>query len=158
MATNVDTGLLRKAVSALLEHDRRRDEATNNGKEALFAQERTVFLQVGLKTIPKKRITKPHRIRLPHPLYVASSQGVCLIVKTTVKKNMKTLMQESGTGSITKVLSVQKLRQNYREFEAKRKLSDSFDLFLADKRVLPLLPKLLGKSFFVKKKYQACPC
>lgn len=73
---------------------------------------------------------------------------MCLIVKDTVKADAK---KSVGMGGV-KVLSVAKLRRDYKEFEAKRQLSESYDLFLADNRVLPLLPKLLGKSFFRKKK------
>mmetsp|Transcript_15100 Transcript_15100/g.61818 ORF Transcript_15100/g.61818 Transcript_15100/m.61818 type:complete len:90 (+) Transcript_15100:523-792(+) len=51
------------------------------------------------------------------------------------------------------VLGVSKLKARYKTFESKRQLCDSYDLFLADDRVLPLLPKLLGKQFFRSKKY-----
>ncbi len=40
----------------------------------------------------------------------------------------------------------------YESHEAKRELCKLYDLFLADERVLPMLPKLIGKSFFKKKK------
>jgi ribosome biogenesis protein UTP30 len=50
------------------------------------------------------------------------------------------------------VLGVSKLRSNYKTYEARRKLFKSFDLFLADRRVLLLLPALLGKPFYEKKK------
>lgn len=53
---------------------------------------------------------------------------------------------------VSKVLSLSKLKSNFRPFEAKRKLCDSYDFFLADKRIVPLLPKLLGKHFFKKRK------
>lgn len=45
-----------------------------------------------------------------------------------------------------------KLKSDYKPYEAKRKLCNSYDLFFADKRVIPLLPRLLGKQFFKKKK------
>ena len=45
-----------------------------------------------------------------------------------------------------------KLRKEYKPFEAKRQLLAAFDLFLADKRILRMLPPLLGKGFFIKKK------
>lgn len=48
---------------------------------------------------------------------------------------------------------MKKLREKYRQFEQKRQLCDSYDLFMADERVLPMLPGLLGKTFFDKKKY-----
>lgn len=53
---------------------------------------------------------------------------------------------------MTKVIGVSKLKANYKPFEAKRRLCASFDLFLSDDRILPLLPPLLGKQFFKKKK------
>ncbi|GAB2286498.1 hypothetical protein Dimus_020897 [Dionaea muscipula] len=53
---------------------------------------------------------------------------------------------------ISKVIKLSKLKTDFKGFEAKRKLCDSFDMFFADKRVIPLLPKLLGKHFYKKKK------
>lgn len=44
------------------------------------------------------------------------------------------------------------MKTKYKSYEAKRQLCDSFDLFLADERVLSLLPPILGKYFFQKKK------
>ena len=48
------------------------------------------------------------------------------------------------------------LRNKYKPHEAKRQLCDAHDLFLADERVLPKLPALLGKTFF-KKRRQPIP-
>ena len=45
-----------------------------------------------------------------------------------------------------------KLRKNYHQFEDKRSLCDSYQLFLADSRILPMLPPLIGKYFFERKK------
>ncbi|KAK9933637.1 hypothetical protein M0R45_020825 [Rubus argutus] len=53
---------------------------------------------------------------------------------------------------ITKTLKLSKLKSDYKAFEAKRKLMDSYDAFLADKQIVPLLPRLLGKQFFKKKR------
>ncbi|KAK9933634.1 hypothetical protein M0R45_020822 [Rubus argutus] len=53
---------------------------------------------------------------------------------------------------ITKTLKLSKLKSGYKAFEAKRKLMDSYDAFLADKQIVPLLPRLLGKQFFKKKR------
>jgi hypothetical protein len=55
------------------------------------------------------------------------------------------------------VLSLSKLRANYKQYEAKRRLCASYDLFLVDKRILSFLPALLGRSFFEKKKYLFSP-
>ena len=53
---------------------------------------------------------------------------------------------------VAKVIGYSKLKANYKAHEARRRLCASYDLFLSDDRILPLLPKLLGKSFFKKKK------
>ena len=52
----------------------------------------------------------------------------------------------------SQVIGVSKLRKEYSVFEQRRQLAESYDLFLADERVLPSLPRLLGKTFFQKKK------
>ena len=51
-----------------------------------------------------------------------------------------------------KVIVVSKLKKKYVPFEAKRELCSAYDIFVADQRVLPMLPPLLGKTFFKKKK------
>ena len=58
---------------------------------------------------------------------------------------------EGGAG-VAKVIGTSKLRGKYESHEARRKLCASYDLFLADDRVLPSLPKLLGKQFFRRRK------
>ena len=42
------------------------------------------------------------------------------------------------------VVGLSKLRTKYESHEAKRQLCNSYDLFAADERILPSLPKLLG--------------
>lgn len=53
--------------------------------------------------------------------------------------------QEKKAG-VKKVLGVSKLKSKYEPHEAKRALCNEFDIFLADDRVLPVLPKLLGNQ------------
>ena len=47
---------------------------------------------------------------------------------------------------IKKVVGISKLKTKYEAPEAKRQLASSFDLFLADERIVPSLPKLIGKQ------------
>ncbi|KAK9672183.1 hypothetical protein RND81_12G082600 [Saponaria officinalis] len=53
---------------------------------------------------------------------------------------------------IEQVLKLSKLKKDYKSYEQKRKLCDSHDLFLAEKRIVPLLPNVIGKEFYKKKK------
>jgi ribosome biogenesis protein UTP30 len=47
-----------------------------------------------------------------------------------------------------KVISIKKLEAKYHSFESKRQLRDSYDIFLADDRIISYLAKTLGKTFY----------
>ncbi|KAL2652755.1 hypothetical protein R1flu_020883 [Riccia fluitans] len=151
----VDEVLVGKAVDAILKwckSQKGRDRAQ------LLEDEQLLYVTVALKKIPEKSRTNPYLVPLPHPLFkLDGSQEICLFIKDGEKgglksKEAKAKILEEGLG-ISKVIGVSKLKSDYFPHEAKRKLCGSYDLFLADDRVLPVLPKLLGKTFFKKKKH-----
>lgn len=57
---------------------------------------------------------------------------------------------------IAKVIGVSKLKKNFKQYKDKRQLLSDYDLFLSDIRVYKMLPELLGKEFYAKKRYP-CP-
>ena len=57
-----------------------------------------------------------------------------------------------GITNVSRVIGISKLKTKFKQYEAKRQLCSSYDVFLSDNRVLPLLPHLIGKVFFEKKK------
>jgi ribosome biogenesis protein UTP30 len=61
-------------------------------------------------------------------------------------KAAKARAREERSTGIAKVVGLSKLRSKYESHEAKRQLCGSYDLFVADERVLPSLPKLLGAA------------
>lgn len=67
------------------------------------------------------------------------------------KEAKKRVLAEGGAG-VAKVIGISKLKTKYESYESKRQLCDSYDFFVADERIIPSLPKLLGKTFFKKKK------
>jgi ribosome biogenesis protein UTP30 len=91
---------------------------------------------------------------LAHPLVDPRSAGICLITKDP-QREYKDLLAEKGVKFVTRVVGVEKLKGKWKPFEARRMLLRENGLFLADERVVPLLPKLLGKAFFQAKKYVA---
>ncbi|EFJ44720.1 hypothetical protein VOLCADRAFT_82719 [Volvox carteri f. nagariensis] len=145
---------VKKAVQSLLKYVGQRKEKTN----ALFDDEEVFYMQLALKKMPMQpRKDKPVPLPIPHPLYTTDGQEICLFVKDTPdgqggKEAKKKLAKLEKNGGVAKVIGTTKLRTKYESYEAKRKLCKSFDLFLADDRILPSLPKLIGKSFFKKKK------
>jgi len=153
VTTNADT--VAKAVDSLLKWRKSRLETE---KPKLFDEdEEFVYLILTLKKIPSKGRVNPHKIPIPHSLISAASEQ-CLIIDDRANKPSRITKDEaqkkvqSESIPISKILKLSKLMTDYRPFEAKRKLCNSYDLFFADKAIVPLLPRLLGKQFFKKRK------
>ncbi|KAG2372438.1 uncharacterized protein HKW66_Vig0206930 [Vigna angularis] len=151
---NLNPVTVTKAIDALLKWRRSQSETQ---KPKLFDQdEEFVYLVVTLKKIPAKSRVNPYKIPLPHSLFSQFSEQ-CLILDDRPNKGRVTKAQaqakvQSESIPVAKILKLSKLASDYRAFEAKRKLCDSYDLFFAEKSIVPLLPRLLGKQFFKKRK------
>jgi len=61
-------------------------------------------------------------------------------------KEAKQYVKQQKLAGITKIVGVSKLKAKYEAPEAKRQLCSLYDIFLADERVIPSLPKLLGDT------------
>ncbi|KAL0714863.1 hypothetical protein Bca4012_021842 [Brassica carinata] len=147
--TRVSPKTVNDAITSLLKWKKTEKSKTDKPQQ-LLDQDEFVYLTVTLNKIPNTPRTNSHRIRLPHPLIntEVDSPELCLIIDDRAKsgltkKDAKEKI-ESENIPITKT--------DYKAFEAKRKLFDSYDMFFADRRVIPLLPRLIGKKFFVQKK------
>ena len=54
------------------------------------------------------------------------------------------------------MIGFDKLKRKYKQYASRRQLLKEYDGFLADLRIYKMLPELLGKEFYSKKKYP-CP-
>eukprot|EP00262_Sarcandra_glabra_P018141 TRINITY_DN643_c0_g2_i1.p1 TRINITY_DN643_c0_g2~~TRINITY_DN643_c0_g2_i1.p1 ORF type:complete len:536 (+),score=134.13 TRINITY_DN643_c0_g2_i1:56-1609(+) len=153
-SSRVSTETITKAVDALLKWI---SSKSKNQKAQLLDHDELLYVILTLKKIPSNGRINPYKIPLPHPLHpFDGSLEICLIVDDREKaipdaKSVKQKIQAENI-PISKVIKLSKLKSDYQPYEAKRKLCGSFDLFFADKRVVPMLPRLLGKHFFRKKK------
>ena len=59
-------------------------------------------------------------------------------------KAAKLRVKQQQVAGVAKVIGISKLKSKYEPFEAKRQLCNSYDLFVADDRIVPSLPKLIG--------------
>jgi ribosome biogenesis protein UTP30 len=138
-----------KAIKALQDFQKKQSV----GEKVANKSEDYVHLVISLKKIAERASVKPYRLSLPHPFRRVedkNSLSVCLIVKDPLEGERTKL--PTDIPCIQYVESVKGLANKNKPFEAKRILCASHDLFLADERVLPCLPKILGKVFFDKKK------
>lgn len=143
---------LQKAITAL-----KRYLSVQEAPDLLDVDE-FLYVQIALKTShPSHRKDKPICIPLPNPFHAREDVDICMFVKDdksgaghkAAKKKLEKFANKAG---VAKVIGTSKLRTKYESYEAKRNLCREYDLFLADDRILPSLPKLIGKSFFKLKK------
>ncbi|KAJ6851884.1 ribosomal L1 domain-containing protein 1-like [Iris pallida] len=139
-----------RAVDALLAWTRTR---LDHQKAQLFEPDDLLYLLLTLHRIPSSGRTNPYRIHLPHPLHPFDPQStsICLLADDPQSESIQTRIRDESL-PISTVIGLSDLRSDYRPYESRRKLADSYDLFFADRKILPLLPRLLGSHFFKKKK------
>ncbi|KAF9668397.1 hypothetical protein SADUNF_Sadunf15G0124500 [Salix dunnii] len=155
--SGVSPKTVEKAVNALLKW---RSSKLNTRKPQLLEQDEFFYLILTLKKIPQKGVSRINAHKIPLPISLINplneAPELCLIIddrpKSGLNKDGAKKKIQNDNIPISKIIKISKLKTDYRPFEAKRKLCDSYDMFFADKRVVPLLPKMLGKQFFKKKK------
>ena len=99
----------------------------------------------------QKRL-KPRKVLLPHSLHSSPNTSICLITPDSKRQFKDAIAHPSFPTTlskrITKVISIKKLEAKFRSFESRRQLRDSYDVFLADDRIVTYLSKFLGKTFY----------
>lgn len=119
------------------------------------------------KYISDERRFKPGKIRLPHPLITIPSTSpsspstdtdsipstrICLITADPQRKYKDLISSPSFPSGlrpfVSRVLGITKLKARYKSYELRRQLLAEYDIFLADDRIVTLLPKILGKVFY----------
>ncbi|KAE9966076.1 hypothetical protein BLS_007228 [Venturia inaequalis] len=162
-ALNPDQTL--RAATALLKAIEKSQKEIDTKKPNLLADDEadvdSTELPIWLVMTAKKHIIdkarlKPGKIHLPNPLWTSNELRICLITadpptenKTAYKDLVKNVaFPDTLKPRIAKVMAVNKLKTKYKPYEARRKLLAEYDVFLADDRVISLLPGLLGKVFY----------
>ncbi|KAI5896268.1 ribosomal protein L1 [Schizophyllum commune H4-8] len=145
-----------KALNALLAYATKRAEKQAE-TELLGGREQHIWLNVAEKTIVPNRRLKPQRIPLAHPIIDPRVSSICLLTKDP-QRQYKDLLETHKIRFISRVVGVEKLKGKFKPFEARRGLLKDHDMFLADERIIPLLPKLLGTKWFKAKKQPIPVC
>ena len=172
---HVSVSQSKKAISALLGHATKVAEQKEE-TELISGKEENIWLVLSVKKTSAEKKLKPskmlvnthihlhalffflHRLSvklsspLAHPIVDPRTSPICLITKDP-QREYKDLLAAQNIKFINRVVGVTKLKGKFKPFEARRMLLKENGLFLADERVVPLLPGLLGKIFFKAKKF-----
>jgi ribosomal protein L1 len=153
MAQPLDESQVKRAVRSLLKYVRAKKAARS--KTALFEDDGDMIsLILSLTKVPENPRNKPIYVPLPHSLHDDAAE-ICLFVKEDDAKRVKAKLDAEPVPGLKRVIGLNKLRKNYATFKARRELLQSFELFLSDDRIVPMLPKAIGKKFFTAKKQPA---
>mmetsp|Transcript_17583 Transcript_17583/g.27388 ORF Transcript_17583/g.27388 Transcript_17583/m.27388 type:complete len:497 (-) Transcript_17583:32-1522(-) len=149
----IDTAILRQATEALIKHHKSKNESS----KSLLGDEEGIIVAFSLLKVPHSGQTnvKPIRISIPHALVDRSDVEVCLIVKQESKEWVEEMIDQYSEymKCVKKVIGLDNLRKNYGRYEQRRELLSSYDLFLADDRIIPMLRSALGNKFIERKKF-----
>ncbi|KAK0201541.1 ribosomal protein L1p/L10e family-domain-containing protein [Desarmillaria ectypa] len=140
----------KRAIDAIHTHQTKQTDK-QSANELLPGKEQIVWLNVAIKKVAAERKIMPVRIPVVHPIVDPRTSSVCLITKDP-QREYKDLLEAKDIKFISRVVGISKLKGKFKPFEARRILLKENGLFLADDRIIPLLPKLLGEKWFNAKK------
>nr|CAB3265804.1 ribosomal L1 domain-containing protein 1-like [Phallusia mammillata] len=149
-ACPISKSQIESSVSALLKIIK------ETSKESLLSTQPRINLMITAHKIPSKK-QKKVLIKLPHPIFTTKSE-ICIFTKDADKKDVEASEDkykevfQSALGFQPKIIPLLSLRKDYKSYEAKLSLCDSYDLFLADDTIMKYVPARIGKHFFLKKK------
>lgn len=154
---------MEQVVAKYLEHINSGGSNAATGKKSnLFEEPVKIFTQISLHKIPNIINKKQVLCKLPNSLYGPdNSPEICLIVKDavnekknrdfeqTIRKYDKIIEAQKLKDVIKMILPIKQIKLEFRPFEIKRKLSTSYNLFLADKGLHDILfsGSHLGREF-----------
>ncbi|KAI5784989.1 ribosomal protein L1p/L10e family-domain-containing protein [Peziza echinospora] len=121
------------------------DDETVSGSHGIYGCESIWLVITTKKFLSDKKQLMPVRIAVPNPLLSAANTSALLIVKDPQRAYKDLLLPRSPV--VQKVVGLSKLRSKYKTFESRRQLRDSYDLILADDRVVTSLRNTIGSSF-----------
>jgi hypothetical protein len=116
--------------------------------------EEFLYLNFVFGKLPFKFSLRPVNIPLKNSIYDAEkfNTRVCIFVKDP-RSAFKELPIYSQFPFKVKVIDIKKLKEKYSRFQDRRNLLKDYEIFLCDQKIYMMLKKLLGKPFYVHKKY-----
>ncbi|KAF2837208.1 ribosomal protein L1 [Patellaria atrata CBS 101060] len=161
----LDSKQVSRAVTALTKHisselqtkqsqaEKKNLLAEEGSEDEVQVSETPVWLIVSTKQhIVDDAKLKPGKIALPHALNQSPDTKICLIT-VAPQRAYKDLIAHPTfsaelSSKIARVIDIKKLSKKYKSYEARRQLIGEYDMFLADDRIVTMLPKTLGKAFY----------
>jgi len=125
-------------------------------KQGIIAKPKFVLTVTVHKVSAKKNNST--FIQLPNPVYSKTTE-ICVLTKDVDKKDVEVSERywsdhfQKYCGFSPDIVPLRSLNINYKSYESRKKLCNSYELFFADKKISSYLPSKLGCYFYNKQKY-----
>ncbi|CUM68568.1 uncharacterized protein PRCAT00006295001 [Priceomyces carsonii] len=149
--------VIAKAISELAKFVNKESENSNQSSLLLDEENddlRDLLLQINTKKFcSSKPEFKPKVIKLTMPLYDLSNVNTCLIVRDQLVTTEELLesIEDAKIPTLSKIYTLSQIKTEFKNFEKRRELYSSYDLFVVDDALLSMMPTILGKIFYGKK-------
>ena len=148
---NIDVDQVKKAAKVIKLYAKHNKE--KNALNLLEDDNKFITVNILLSEVPAKYSPKPLQIPIPHPIYGPKyDTRACMFIKDPEREFLDKI-EDLNVPCLAKCIPYKKLRKEYERYHDKKDLINEFDLFFTDVRVYKMLPKPLGKFFYVQKKF-----
>lgn len=153
----VDNKKISKALNELKKFVNRSQEENEFSKTQLFEDELSNDLQIIFTKkdlFTSKKNFKPKLIHIQDKPQSETKPNIILFIRDDVinKDLLEEIENSELNGQINQIITGAELKTTYKQYEKRRELFSTNDLFLADDSLITNLPKLLGKTFYDSKK------
>jgi ribosome biogenesis protein UTP30 len=146
MSKQLDNVLILRAINALISGEQKK---SSEKKESLLGNyAKPILVQIQLKEQIKKEITRPVRVKIPHSLFLDSEDHtICFFCKSDDKVKIQEHLESNPIDGLTKIISVNELKKEYKQYNDKKILLRSHTHFICDANIMQQVYNLLGKVF-----------
>jgi ribosome biogenesis protein UTP30 len=144
---------LKKGIQTVQELIKKKQDS----EDLLSDDNQFININIEVNKLPELESLRVVSIPIPFPLYSKTFNSRVFLIVKDPQRQMKEKLDEAGVSHlpISKVCAVSKLSKKYNQYKDRRELLRQYDLFVADVRVVNMLPERLGKYFFEKKRIPA---
>ncbi|CAI2372532.1 unnamed protein product [Moneuplotes crassus] len=146
-----DTQLIKNAAKVIKQYAKHQKE--KNALDLLGNEDKFITVNILLSEVPTQYSPKPLRIPIPHPIYGAKyDTRACLFIKDPEREFLDKI-EDMDVPCLAKCIPYKTLKKEFERYHDKKDLINEYDLFFSDITLYKMLPKPLGKIFYVQKKF-----
>ena len=116
-------------------------------KQQLINDEKVIELTIKYDLEGEKKST-PRIVELKHSLFSAEDGDSAILLLSRDDKTTKPYLEEHPIPGLSKVTSMDKVRETFATYEQKRNLLRSYSRFLCDQAISPMMGSILGKKCY----------